>query len=100
MKKLFTKLDKNKNGTLEGSEFECLFTVLDIPGISSEDVLLLNSYLDENKNGLIEYEESFEQANNKNNVLNSLSAMVADMALDRNISKDELEIRKKEILNK
>ena len=57
VKKLFTKLDKNKNGTLEGSEFECLFTVLDIPGISSEDVLLLNSYLDENKNGLIEYEE-------------------------------------------
>ena len=57
VKKLFTKLDKNKNGTLEGSEFECLFTVLDIPGISSEDVLILNSYLDENKNGLIEYEE-------------------------------------------
>ena len=57
VKKLFKRLDKNKNGTLEGSEFECLFTVLDIPGITSDDILLLNSYLDENKNGLIEYDE-------------------------------------------
>lgn len=42
-------------------------------------------------NRLIEYKESFEHENNKDNVLNSLSAMIADMALDRNISKDELE---------
>ena len=41
-------------------------------------------------NRLIEYKESFEQANNKDNVLNSLSDIIADMALDHNISKDEL----------
>ena len=68
MRKLFEKLDKNKNGTLEGSEFELLFTVLDIDGVSEDDVLYLNSFLDENKNGLIEYNEFlklFEQNNNK-----------------------------------
>ena len=52
-----------------------------------EDLKKAKDYL----NRLIEYEESFEQANNKDNVLNSLSSMIADMALDRNISKDELE---------
>ena len=68
VRKLFEKLDKNKNGTLEGSEFELLFTVLDIDGVSEDDVLYLNSFLDENKNGLIEYNEFlklFEQNNNK-----------------------------------
>ena len=57
VKKLFKKLDKNGNGKLEGEEFQMLFLVLDIEGINSDDVLLLNSYLDLNKNGTIEYRE-------------------------------------------
>ncbi len=57
MKKIFEKIDKNKNGKLEGNEFEALFTILDIEDIKRDDVILLSATLDTNKNGLIEYEE-------------------------------------------
>lgn len=56
-KKIFNAIDENKNGKLEGHEFESLFTVIDIEGVSRDDVLLLMSFLDRNKNGIIEYEE-------------------------------------------
>ena len=56
-KKIFNTIDENKNGKLEGHEFESLFTVIDIEGVSRNDVLLLMSFLDRNKNGIIEYEE-------------------------------------------
>jgi ankyrin repeat protein len=56
-KKIFETIDENKNGKLEGHEFESLFTVIDIEGVSRDDVLLLMSFLDRNKNGIIEYEE-------------------------------------------
>ena len=68
LKDIFMKVDENKNGKifffiliflgkLEGYEIESIFTLLDIEGVSRDDVLLLMSYLDRNKNGLIEYEE-------------------------------------------
>ena len=56
-KKLFEKLDKYGNGVLNGKEFKDLFIVLDIENVSYEDFLLLNSFLDKNKDGLIQYSE-------------------------------------------
>ena len=54
---LFNKLDKYGNGVLDGKEFKNLFIVLDIENVSYDEFLLLNSYLDSNKDGVIQYSE-------------------------------------------
>ena len=56
MKKIFDKFDENKNGKLEGYEFEALFTALDFK-LTNDDVLILLSSIDKNKDGFIDFNE-------------------------------------------
>jgi len=71
--KLFSKLDKDKNGVLSPSEIECLFICLNI-GIQSKEVRELICYADLNKDGMIQYSEFLkmvmpqpeEEKNNEN----------------------------------
>ena len=54
--KIFDKLDDNKNGKLEGFEFEALFTALDI-NLTYDEVLLVLAIADKNKDGFIDFKE-------------------------------------------
>ena len=65
-KKLFNNLDKYGNGVLDAKEFKNLFIVLDIENVSYDEFLLLNSYLDSNKDGVIQYSEFLKLLKDEN----------------------------------
>lgn len=56
LRRIFDKLDENKNGKLEGYEFESFFTVLDFD-LTRDEVLLLMYNIDSNKDGFIDIDE-------------------------------------------
>lgn len=56
LKSIFNKLDDNKNGKLEGFEFESLFTALGL-NITFDEILTLIAVADKNKDGFIDIKE-------------------------------------------